>query len=96
MKLWPNLLASPFVTELSQPMYLVPGMDVLNLQQTLTVDNARLDLFLVYRPEVQEHITHGGSVCIDNKYYWFNPNGPEDAKLYEYSLDPATIEPNSG
>ncbi len=95
MTSWQSLLATPFVRPLDYSLNMTLG-DTFNYTQQLTSGveghHSVLMLYLLLRADRTRVLNQTGTVCIDNKYYFFDPTEGEDIKLYEYSLDPSVLE----
>lgn len=92
--LWEKFLKRPFASPLDEPIYM-QAQDTLSLRRDLYVEEKTFSLYLLLPVDRQKLLTATGTVCIDHKFYFFDPDEGEDAKLYEYSLDPAVLEPTA-
>lgn len=94
--LWPIILEVPRITEL-YPIPMQEG-DTYNLTQTITTDVGHLKNFIMHvqlKPTCTMTLLRSGTIAIGERFFFFNPDGPEDTELYEYIPGPApTANPN--
>ena len=89
---WLRFLKTPVVRQLDYDVPLTSG-DVFNYTQVIHFDGEEsLTLHRQLQPTRTTVLTHAGTVAIDGKYYFFDPNEGEDVKLYEYSFDPSVLK----